>query len=397
MLNLLENTVILDLTHMLAGPYGSLLLADLGASVIKIEPPGAGDRTRLIGPPFLADNHSAYYTSINRNKRSLALDLKSVKGKEIFLQLAQKADVVYDNFKPGTMEKMGLDYETIRSRNPSIISCTVSAFGQNGPYRDLPAFDLSIQAMGGAMSFTGEKGRPPVRMGIPLGDLAGGMMAALGIGSALYRRQKTGKGCRIDLSLLDCQLSLLTYVAQYYLCSGALPEPIGSAHQSVVPYQAFKTKDIYIAVAVFVEKYWQRLCRIMGLSHLAADPRFSSNLKRCHNRAQLIPILEERFREKTGEEWLKEMFREEIPSAPINTLDKILSDPHVLQRNMVIETEHAEYGKVKSVGNPVKLENMEETRDAAAPLLGEHSGEILREYLGLGEDELRKLREEGVV
>jgi crotonobetainyl-CoA:carnitine CoA-transferase CaiB-like acyl-CoA transferase len=358
-----------------------LLLADLGAQVIKIEPPPLGDSTRQIGPPFLQENQSAYYIGINRNKKSVVLDLKKTEERDIFIRLVQKADVVYDNFRPGTLEKLNLHYEELKKHNPAIISCSITAFGETGPYRDFPAFDLVIQAMSGVMSFTGEAERPPVRMGIPLGDLAGGMMAAFAIGSALYARQKTAKGCQIHISLLDCQLSLLTYVAQYYLVSGILPKPIGSAHQSVVPYQAFKTKDIYIVVAVFVEKYWERFCQALGLTELISDARFNSNLNRSQNRAELIPILETKFLERTGEEWLKIFFDIGVPAAPINTLDKILTAPHVLQNKMVIETEHPQYGKVKSVGNPVKIAGMEEKKDSPAPLLGEHTTEVFKEYL----------------
>jgi crotonobetainyl-CoA:carnitine CoA-transferase CaiB-like acyl-CoA transferase len=396
MLKLLNGTKIIDLTHMLAGPYGSLLLGDLGAEIIKIEEPAVGDRTRLIGPPFV-HGQSAYFISVNRNKMSVTLNLKNAKGRELFLRLVEKADVVYDNFKPGTLENLGIGYEEQKKHNPAIIACSITAFGENSPYRDLPAFDLSIQAMSGTMSFTGEPGRPPVRMGLPMGDLAGGMMAAFAISGALYAREKTGIGTRISISLVDCQLSLLTYVAQYYFCTGALPQPIGSAHQSVVPYQAFKTRDIYLVVAVFVEKYWERLCQVLGLTELIRDPRFDSNSNRAQNREALIPVLEARFLQKSGQEWIDALRQAEVPSAPINTLDKILNDPYVTQQNMVIETEHPSYGKVKSVGNPIKLEQGEEAKDAPASLLGEQTEAVLQRYLGLSSQEIENLRKEAVI
>lgn len=395
MLSLLKDVLILDLTHMLAGPYGSLLLADLGAKVIKIEPPKTGDRTRLIGPPFI-EGQSAYFISVNRNKKSITLNLKKTKAKEIFFDLVKKADVVYDNFKPGVLKKLGIHYEELIKHNPRIIGCSSTAFGDSKAYGDMPAFDLVIQAMGGSMSFTGEPSGPPVRMGLPMGDLGGGMFGALAIASALYNREKTGKGSRIDITLLDCQLSMLTYVAQYYLSGGIVPGPIGSGHQSVVPYQAFQTKDQYIVVAIFVEKYWENFCKVLELEELLKDDRFSSNLKRSENRTFLIPRLEKRLLEKPAEEWLKKLFEAGVPSAPILTVDKILTSPYVEEREMIIETDHPQYGPVKSVGNPVKVPDQETERDTPAPLLGENTEEILKEYLGMDGAEMRKLRDEGV-
>jgi crotonobetainyl-CoA:carnitine CoA-transferase CaiB-like acyl-CoA transferase len=273
---MLSGVRVVDLAHMLAGGYGSMLLGDLGAEMIKIEPLEIGDRTRLLGPPFV-EGESGYFLGINRNKKSVALDLRQEEGRQVLHDLVRISDVVFDNFRPGVMEEMGCGYETLKEINPRIIYCALSGFGKTGPYRDRPAFDLAIQASSGAMSITGEPGRPSVRMGIPMGDLGGSLFCAFAISAALYAREKTGLGRKIDIALMDCLVSLLTYVGQYYLLDGKVPGPMGSGHVSVVPYQAFPTKDIYIVVAVFVEKFWQALCRVLGAEELIDDPRFADN------------------------------------------------------------------------------------------------------------------------
>ncbi|NIM89399.1 MAG: CoA transferase [Candidatus Aminicenantes bacterium] len=387
---------ILDLSRMLSGPFGSMVLADLGAEVIKIEEPEGGDKTRTMGPK-LSEGQSAYFLSINRNKKSLALDLRKEKGREIFYELVKLSDVVFDNFRPGVLERLGCDYETLKRFNPKIISCSISSFGHTGPDKDLPGFDLILQARAGAMSITGEPGRPPVRMGIPTGDLAGAMYAALAVVAALYSREKTGVGQKIDISLLDCQAAFLTYVAQYYILNGRVPGPIGSGHQTVVPYQAFQTKDEYIAIAIFVEKFWEKLCRVLGLAPLVEDAKFCTNDLRRENKAELLPILEKKFLEKTAAEWLNLLADEGIPSAPVNTVDKVLSDPQLLSRNMLVEADHPAYGKVRVLGNPMKMSEIEEQAFAAAPTLGEHTEEILSELLGYSEAQIEKLRKENLI
>ncbi|RMG48064.1 MAG: CoA transferase, partial [Acidobacteria bacterium] len=301
---------VLDLTQFLAGPYGSMLLGDLGAEIIKIEPPG-GDPMRRMPPYFLA-GESAYFLSINRNKRSVTLDLKSSAGRQVFHDLVRVSDVVLDNFRPGVMEELGLGYETLRRINRRIIACSITGFGKTGPYRDRPAFDLVLQAMSGAMSITGEPGRTPVRMGIPMGDLAGGMFAAQAISAALYARERTGEGCFIDLGLMDCLTALLTYVAQYYLAGGPVPRPAGSHHQSVVPYGVFATADGYLVIAVFAEKFWRALCRALERPDLAEDPRFARNELRLKHRAELLSILQEIFRRRPTEEWLTRLEAEGV-------------------------------------------------------------------------------------
>ena len=278
---LLDGVRVLDLSRMLAGPYGSMLLADLGAEVIKIEDPEGGDPMRVMGPPFLGpERESAYFLAINRNKKSVAINLERPEGQAILHDLCGVADVVWENFRPGVMARLGCAPETLRRLNPRLIVCSISAFGQEGPYREWPAFDLALQAMGGGMSLTGEAGRPPARMGLPMGDLAGGMFGALAVASALFRRAQTGEGAHFDLSLLDGQVSLLTYVAQYFWADGQVPGRVGSGHASVVPYQAFPTKDGHVVVAVFAEKFWAGFCRAIERPDLAADPRFDSNPNR---------------------------------------------------------------------------------------------------------------------
>ena len=272
-MRLLEGVRVLDLSRMLAGPYGSMLLADLGAEVIKIEDPRGGDPMRAMGPPFLGpDRESAYFLSINRNKKSVALDLETSEGRDVLHDLCRVSDVVWENFRPGVMARLGCAPSTLRELNPRLVVCSISAFGQDGPYREWPAFDLALQAMGGAMSLTGEAGRAPARMGLPMGDLAGGMFGALAVASALFRRAQTGEGAHFDLSLLDCQVSLLTYIAQYFWADGRVPGRVGSGHASVVPYQAFPTRDGHVVVAVFAEKFWAGFCRAIERPELADRP-----------------------------------------------------------------------------------------------------------------------------
>jgi crotonobetainyl-CoA:carnitine CoA-transferase CaiB-like acyl-CoA transferase len=395
MAHLLDGVTVLDLTRMLAGPYGALLLADLGAEVIKVEDPVGGDPVRGMGPLFI-QGESAYFISINRNKKSLTLDLTTSGGREVFLRLAQKADVVLDNFRPGILERLGLDHSALRQINPRIIACSISGFGQDGPYRSLPAFDLILQAMGGAMSITGEPNRDPVRMGIPMGDLAGGLFGAMAVAAALFQRERTGEGRYIDLSLLDCQVSLLTYVAQYFLVTGEVPGPVGSGHASAVPYQAFKAKDIHIVIAIFTERFWSQFCNVLGRPDLVEDPRFASNRERHAHRHELIPILEGIFATRTGEEWLKDLQAEGIPSGPIHTVDRVLSDPQVLHRGMVVEVDHPVCGQLKVVGNPVKASLGDGGRLRPPPTLGQHTEEVLRRA-GYTTAEIEELRRQRII
>ena len=396
-MSLFAGVRVLDLSRMLAGPYGSMLMADLGAEVIKIEEPDGGDPMRIMGPPFLPNGESAYFLSINRNKKSLALDLTTPSGQEVFRDLARVADVVWDNFRPGIMARLGCGYERLKAVNPRIIACSLSAYGQDGPYRDWPAFDLALQAMGGAMSLTGEEGRAPARMGLPMGDLAGGMFGAFAVAGALFRRERTGEGAWIDLSLLDCQVSLLTYMAQYFWADGKVPGPMGSGHASVVPYQAFPTADGHLVVAVFAEKFWKGFCRAMGRQEWEGDPCFDTNGHRLEHKAILIPEVEAVTRTRSTAEWLDRFHREGVPAAPINSVDQVLSDSQVTHRRMVLSLDHPTLGKLPTLGSPVKVDGQLEIEARPAPGLGEHTEAILTGLLGYPREKIHVLREQAVL
>jgi crotonobetainyl-CoA:carnitine CoA-transferase CaiB-like acyl-CoA transferase len=392
---LLDGVRILDMSQMLAGPYCSMLLADLGAEVIKIESPGEGDRIRKMGI-YKIGGQSAYFLSINRNKKSVTLNLKSERGRELFYELVNKSDVVFDNLRPATLQKLGASYEEVKKHNPKIVSCSITAFGPDGPYADWPAFDLTLQAMSGAMSYTGEPGRPPVRMGLPMGDLAGAMMAAYAISSALFKREKTGEGSKLDIGLLDSVVSLHTYVAQYLIAGSPIPEQIGSGHISVVPYGAYRTSDGWITIAIFTERFWENFCKVLGVPELAKDPRFVTNNDRSKNREVLNPIIEEKLKAKTTVEWVEILGRERIPCGALNTMDKVLKDKQLRHRDMVVSVEIPEGGVTEMLGNPVKAGDMEQ-RYQFSPKLGEHTEEVLTEVLGLETVEVDELRREGIV
>jgi crotonobetainyl-CoA:carnitine CoA-transferase CaiB-like acyl-CoA transferase len=395
--SLFEGVRVLDLSRMLAGPYGSMLLGDLGAEVVKVEEPDGGDPMRVMGPPFLAGGESAYFLSINRNKKSIALDLARPAGRDVFLDLAAHADVVWENFRPGVMERLGLGYEQLAAINPALVMCSISAYGQDGPYRHWPAFDLALQAMGGGMSITGEEGGRPVRMGLPIGDLAGGMFGAFAVAGALFRRARTGRGACIDLSLLDGQVSLLTYIAQYFWADGRVPRPMGSGHASVVPYQALATRDGHLIVAVFAEKFWGGFCRAVEQPGWERDPRFATNRDRLAHRATLMPLVEAAFRERTTEDWLARLHAAGVPAAPILDVDRVLADPQVRHRRMVVDVEHPGHGRVPTLGTPIKVDGTLEGPLAPPPRLGEHTDEILGGVLKYPADRLAALRGEGVI
>jgi crotonobetainyl-CoA:carnitine CoA-transferase CaiB-like acyl-CoA transferase len=394
---LLEGIRVLDLSRMLAGPYGSMLLADLGAEVIKIEEPDGGDPMRVMGPPFLPDGDSAYFLAINRNKKSLAIDLTQPTGRDLFLELVRAADVVWENFRPGVMARLGCDYPRLAAINPRVILCSISAYGQDGPYRDWPAFDLALQAMGGAMSLTGEPGGRPVRMGLPIGDLAGGMFGAFAVAAALLRRQTTGQGAHVDLSLLDCQASLLTYLAQYFWADGRVPGPQGSGHASVVPYQALATRDGHLIVAVFAEKFWRGFCLALGRAEWEEDPRFATNRDRVAHREVLMPLVEAIVATRTTDEWLARLTAEGVPATPILTVDGVLTDPQVKARQMVVEMRHPRLGAVSTLGTPVKVDGGMGLTVSPPPALGEHTDAVLREILECSDERLADLRRAGVI
>jgi len=386
---------ILDLSQLLAGPYGTMILADLGAEVIKIEKPGEGDIGRGM-PPHFFHGESVYFISINRSKKSMTLDLKAKEGLNIFYRLVGLSDVVYDNFRPGVLEKLGIDYEKLKKINPRIICCSVSGYGQTGPFKNRPAFDLIIQARGGIMSYTGEPGRMPVRMGAPMGDLAGGLFAAHGVLAALYQRERTGTGQQIDISLLDCQTSLLIYRGLYFLFAGEVAQPVGSGHVSANPIRAFKTKTFDIVIDANTDKFFQELCQGVGHKELASDPRFGTRPDRLKNKEVLYAILEEAFLQKSGEEWL-EILEGRVPVGPINTVDMALNDPQILSRKMVVEATHRTGEKMKLLGNPIKMSQAGEESFGSPPSLGEHTEQILSGLLGFNQPEIQRLRDQKII
>ncbi len=392
----LKGIKVLDLTHVLAGPFCTQILGDLGAEVIKIERPGVGDPTRRM-PPHTMKDQSLYFMSLNRNKKSLTLDLKAPEGKEIFYGLTRKADVVMNNFTPGTMEKLGLGYEDLKKINPKIVWASVTGYGQTGPYRERPSYDIIVQAMGGAMSYTGEPGKPPVRCGIPIGDLGGAVFAVIGILSALVSRSMTGEGRMVDISMLDVQLALHTYRAKYYFVAGEVPQPVGTAHVSNVPLRAYRTKDSALVIEAYIDHFFRNLCKNMDMEHLADDPRFNTRANRLKNREELDRILEEAFLTKTTAEWWDLFIKLEVPSGPIYTVAEAVADPQVLSRNMVVEIDSPHVGKTRDVGSPIKVSGVDQTQYVYPPALGEHTEQILRNLLGYSADKIEGLKNQKVV
>jgi crotonobetainyl-CoA:carnitine CoA-transferase CaiB-like acyl-CoA transferase len=334
--------------------------------------------------------------SINRNKKSLSLDMKNPKSKDILERMIKQSDIIVENFRPGAAGRLGLGYEQVKKINPQIIYCSISGFGQDGPYRELPGFDQTLQGMGGMMSITGEPDGPPMKVGVAIADISGGMFAAFGIMLALYHRQNTGIGQWVDTSLLDSQIAWLTYRAGEFFASGKIPEKVGSGHPMIVPYQAFKAKDEYINIAVGNDQLWKRFCKVINMENIMDDPKFATNAKRVENRKELIGILSKVIETKTGAEWLKLLEDAGIPAGPIYTLDKLFSDPQVLHRKMVVELQHPKAGKIKVTGVPVKLSESPGEIISPPPLLGQHNKEVLKN-LGYSVEEIEKLIAEKVV
>ncbi len=390
----LEDLRVIDLTRALAGPFCTLLLADLGARVIKVENPDGGDDTRGWGPPFIA-GESAYFLGVNRNKESLTLSLKDERGRAILLRLLARADVLVENFRPGIMDRFGLSYRDLRERYPRLIYAAISGFGQDGPYRERAAYDLILQGIGGVMGITGEEGGPPVKVGVAVADICAGMYAAYGILAALRVRERTGRGQLVDVALLDGQVSWLTYAAGIYFATGQNPGRLGSAHPTIVPYQAFRTADGYLNVAVGSEAIWRRFCDAVA-PDLADDPRYATNRDRVAHRQDLIQRLEGLFAPGTTEQWTKHLDAAGVPNGPILTVAEVFNDPQVQHRQMVVELDHPTAGRVKQVGLPIKLSETPGAVRSAPPTLGQHSDAILRE-LGMNPQEVATLRQDGVV
>ncbi len=393
----LDKICVVDLTTFLSGPYATQILGDLGADVIKVEMPGKGDSTRVL-PPHMVHGDSAYFHSTNRNKQSICLNLKSERGRGILLDLLDKADVLIENFRPGVLDRLSLSVETLRARNPRLVICQITGFGQEGPYKDRPAYDMIVQALSGGMSMTGPKEGHAVRAGVPLGDLAAGMYAVIGTLAALTERQVTGRGQVVDVAMLDAQISMLSYQAQYYLVSGDVPGRQGAGHDSIPTYRAFMCGDGQeVVVTANTEPMWVSLCRVLGLDDLPADPRFADNTLRLQNKHALWDMLERAFGTKASAQWLPLLVDAGIPSARVNTVDQALADPQVIARDMVTTAHAADGRQLPITGDPVKFPAHGERAFSMPPRLGEHTRTLLAQRLGLTDDEIANLVTRGVV
>lgn len=390
----LSDIKVLDLTRVLAGPYATMMLADLGAEIIKIEQPGKGDDSRAYGPH--KNGESAYFMSLNRNKESLTLNLKAPEGKEIIKELVKQVDVLVENFRPGTMEKLGLGYEVLKEINPRLIYASSTGYGQTGPYSQRPAYDAVVQAMGGIMSITGQDGGVPTRVGTSIGDITAGMFCAFGILAALHERERSGLGQMVDVAMLDCQVAILENAISRFEFTGEVPGPIGNRHPSIVPFETFETMTSPIMVAVGNDRLWATLCGLMDLD-IANDSRFATNPLRNENYLLLKPILVEKFMTKPAEEWQKMFDEAGIPSGPINSVDKVVTNEQVVARDMIVEVEHPTAGDTRIPGIPIKLSRTPGDVRMAAPVLGADTEMLLKEYLGLSPEQIAELSEKQVI
>jgi crotonobetainyl-CoA:carnitine CoA-transferase CaiB-like acyl-CoA transferase len=392
----LEGIRVLDLSRDLAAPFSTMILGDLGADVIKIENPDGGDETRIWGPPFLK-GESGYFLSTNRNKRSVTVNLKKPEGLKLIRKIIARSDVLVENFRPEVVRALHLDYASVKRLNPKIVYCSMTGFGQNGPYRDRVGYDLMIQGMGGFMGITGEAGRPPVRVGVAISDLASGLYAALAITSAMLKREKTGSGEFVDIALLDSTISLMTYMATYFFITGRQPKLMGSAHPSIVPYQAFKGSDgKYFIVAVTNNKFFEKLCASIGKPKLSKDPRFAENSDRVRHRKSLLGMLDTVFQTDKRNKWVERLIIAGVPCAPLNTFRELFDDPQVLARKILVNVRHHTIGSVKQIASPMRFKNSKSDIRLPPPTLGEHTAEVLKQ-LGYGPKHIRKLKQEGII
>ncbi|HLJ42917.1 MAG TPA: CaiB/BaiF CoA-transferase family protein [Candidatus Binataceae bacterium] len=398
---------VLELSRVLAGPWAAQTLADLGASVIKIEKPGAGDDTRTYAPPYARTSdgaesgESAYFLSTNRGKRSVTIDFTRPEGQKLVQALAAKSDVVIENFKVGGLAKYSLDYASLRAPNPGLVYCSITGFGQTGPYRHKPGYDFMIQGIGGLMSITGEPDQPtgggPVKVGVAVADVFTGLYAAIAILGALAHRDRTGAGQHIDLALLDTQVAVLANQAMNYLVTGVAPQRLGNSHPNIVPYQVFATSDGYIIVAVGNETQFTRMCEVIGRPELASDERFATNAARVNHRDEIVAILHGVFVTRTMRDWLDALERVGVPCGPINTIADVFADPQVQARGLRLDLPHPAIGTVPSVANPIKYSATPISYRSAPPMLGADTDEVLREMAGVTSAEIARLRKAGIV
>lgn len=391
----LSDIRVLDLTRVLAGPAAALALADLGAEVIKVEPPGGGDETRSF-PPF-REGESHYYLAVNRGKKSIVVDLKSPRGVELIKDLVGQCDVLIENYRPGVMDRLGLGYEVLSAINPKLIYCSISGFGQYGPLRDRPSFDIVLQALSGAMSVNGAAGGEPTKMGIPLGDLVGGINGPIGILAALHERHTTGKGRHIDVSLLDGMLGMLGYLAQLAFFTGEDPVPQGSQHPNLVPYGSFPARDGAIIIACLTNNFWGRICRALGLEDYEHDPRYDSLAHRRERRDEVNALIEAVTAQHTVAELETILNQHQVPNAPILGVQEALAQPQAAARNMVVNTRHPTLGEVPLVNRSIQFTNSPQAAPTSPPVLGQHTDEVLVETLGLSEAQIAELRRSGIV